>query len=84
MTLDGLLELLHTHSVALQSSTWPRPHGPFSGPALYLDLADTRALIAELTRLTSELAAARASGARRVSDYEVTGAAAPQGSHAAR
>ena len=73
MTLDRLLELLRAHAVALQSSTWPTPHGPSNGPALYLDMDDTLALIAELTRLK-----------RRVSDYEVTGAAAPQGSHAAR
>jgi len=51
MTLDVFLKVLQTHRAALQSSAWPRPHGPSTGPALYLDAADTQALIAELTRL---------------------------------
>ncbi|MGE5245877.1 MAG: hypothetical protein ACM3SQ_16770 [Betaproteobacteria bacterium] len=51
MTLDLFLNLLRAHLAALQSSTWPEPHGPSCGPALYLDAADTRRLIAELTQL---------------------------------
>jgi hypothetical protein len=46
MTLDLLRELLQAHLAALESPMWPRPHGVSSGPALYLDAAETRALIA--------------------------------------
>ena len=55
MKVDALLELLRAHSAVLQSPTWSRNCGPSAGPALYLDLDDTKALIAELTRLKFEL-----------------------------
>jgi hypothetical protein len=55
MTLDLLLKLLRTHLAALQSSAWPRPHGPANGPAFYLDAADTRALITELAGIQRKL-----------------------------
>jgi hypothetical protein len=51
MTLDILLDVLGAHLAALQSSGWPQPSGPSLGPAIYLDEADTQALLAELTRL---------------------------------
>ena len=63
MTLDLLLKLLRTHLVALQSPAWPRPHGVSNGPALYLDAADTRALITELVSIQRKLEAARLEGA---------------------
>lgn len=50
MTIELLLNVLGTHLAALNSSTWSKP-GSSPGPALYLDAADTHALIAELTRL---------------------------------
>jgi hypothetical protein len=55
MTLDLLLKLLRCHSAALQSSAWPRPHGPSKGPALYLDAADTGAPITELAGIQRKL-----------------------------
>ena len=55
MTLDLLLELLRSHLAALRSSGWPHPHGPSNGPALYLDAADTSALITELARIRRKL-----------------------------
>ena len=55
MTLDLLLKLLRSHLAALQSSSWPRPHGPSNGPALYLDAADTNALLTELTGIQRQL-----------------------------
>lgn len=65
MTVDLLLVLLRDLA-ALQSSAWPPCRGPVIGPALYLDRADTQALIAELTRIKEELATTRA--------FHVTGA----------
>jgi hypothetical protein len=55
MTLDLLLKLLRCHLAALQSNAWPRPHGPSNGPALYLDAADTSALITELAGIQRKL-----------------------------
>lgn len=55
MTLDVLLTLLRFHLAALESNEWPTPHGPHSGPALYLDAADTSALITELTAIQRKL-----------------------------
>ncbi len=55
MTLERLLDLLRGHLAALQSPTWPRPHGPSNGPAFYLDVADTSALIAELAGIQRKL-----------------------------
>ena len=63
MTLNLLADLLRGHLAALQSSAWPQPQGASSGPALYLDAAETQALIAELARVQRQLAAARASEA---------------------
>jgi hypothetical protein len=37
-------------------SAWPRPHGPSNGPAIYLDAADTSALITELAGIQRETA----------------------------
>jgi hypothetical protein len=51
MTLDLLLRLLRSHLAALQSTAWPPPHGASNGPALFLDAAETSALIGELTGL---------------------------------
>jgi hypothetical protein len=56
MTLDLLLKLLRYHLAALQSTGWPRPHGPSNGPAIYLDAADTSALITELAGIQRETA----------------------------
>jgi hypothetical protein len=50
MTVDLFIDLLRAHRAALQSSVWPEPHSASSGPALYLDAADTEALIAALTQ----------------------------------
>jgi hypothetical protein len=66
MTLDVLLDMLLTHQTALKSGVWPRPHGPTSGPALFLDEADTRAAILELMRLKREVVEARAWRSRQV------------------
>jgi hypothetical protein len=63
MTLDLLLKLLRTHWVALQSPAWPRPHGVSNGPALYLDAADTSALITELVGIQRKVEAAHLGGA---------------------
>ena len=57
MTLDTFLKILHAHLAALESSAWPVPHNVSNGPALFLDAADTRELIAELTRLAQHPAA---------------------------
>jgi hypothetical protein len=54
MTVDLFIQILHTHLSALESPAWPRPHNLSSGPALFLDVDDTRALIEELTRLKRE------------------------------
>jgi hypothetical protein len=69
MTVDLFLRMLQSHLTALESSLWPAPHGPSNGPALFLDADDTRALIAELTRIrderrTSPSAAGAGSGPR--------------------
>jgi hypothetical protein len=66
MTLDVLLDMLLSHQTALKSGVWPRPHGPASGPALFLDEADTHAAILELMRLKREVIEARAWRARQV------------------
>jgi hypothetical protein len=66
MTLDLLLKLLRSHLAALQSSAWPRPHGPSNGPAFYLDAADTTALLAELTGIQRKLETAGWGGAPMV------------------
>lgn len=50
MTVELFIEVLRSHLAALQSSVWPKPHGASTGPALYLDIADTRALITALTQ----------------------------------
>lgn len=55
MTLDLLLKLLRCHLAALQSNAWTRPHGPSNGPAIYLDAADTSALITELAGIQGKL-----------------------------
>lgn len=59
MTLDVFLRLLQTHLAALQSNAWPEPHDAANGPAFFLDADETRELLAELTRMKTELAAAR-------------------------
>lgn len=51
MKLDQFVDLLRAHLAALQSSAWPKPSGPLTGPALFLDHADTEELIALLERL---------------------------------
>jgi hypothetical protein len=63
MTIDLLLKLLRSHLAALQSSAWPCPYGPSDGPAIYLDAADTKALIKELTNTLCQLETARAGSA---------------------
>jgi hypothetical protein len=60
MTVEVFVEILRCHLAALRSSAWPRPGNSSTGPALYLDEADTQAAITELTRLHDELAEARA------------------------
>ena len=62
MTLDLLLKLLRCHLAALQSTAWPRPHGPSNGPAIYLDAADTSALITELAGIQRKLETAGLGG----------------------
>lgn len=62
MTLERIIDLLRAHEAALRSSEWTRPHGPSAGPALYLDLVDTRGAIAELTRVGQELRHGRSAG----------------------
>ena len=59
MTLDSLLAMLRCHLAALQSAEWPRVDDSSTGPALYLDAADTEAAIRELSRLRAELDAVR-------------------------
>ena len=59
MTLDSLLAMLRCHLAALHSAEWPRVGDSSSGPALYLDAADTQAAIVELSRLRAELDALR-------------------------
>ena len=54
MTLDLFIQILHTHLAALESSAWPKPHNRINGPALFLDIADTKALIDELARVKAE------------------------------
>jgi hypothetical protein len=56
VNLDFLLSQLRTHLAALRSSAWSRG-GEASGPILYLDIADTEAMIAEFTRLKAQRAA---------------------------
>lgn len=73
MNLEALIHLLRVHQVALRSTMWPDPHGPQTGPALYLDLADTQALIDELTRVQSELAAMRVTAAARTAGHAAAG-----------
>lgn len=62
MTLDLLLKLLRCHLAALQSTAWPRPHEPSNGPAIYLDAADTSALITELAGIQRKLETAGLGG----------------------
>jgi hypothetical protein len=57
MTLDVFIRMLQSHLAALNSNEWPQPHGPVNGPAFFLDEEDTRALIAELTRVRDQAAA---------------------------
>jgi hypothetical protein len=57
MTLDVFIKLLRSHLAALQSSAWPEPHDISNGPAIFLDAAETRELLAELDRLSPVAAA---------------------------
>jgi hypothetical protein len=59
MTLDAFIDVLRMHAAGLRSGAWS------SGPALYLDAADTDALLAELVRMRQEL---RRRESARVSD----------------
>ena len=53
MNLELLLAQLRAHLAALRSSAWSR--GPeASGPILFLDIADTEAMVAELMRSRSQ------------------------------
>lgn len=70
MTVDLLLDLLRDLAV-LQSSARLSCRGPVIGPALYLDRADTQALIAELSRIKEELQ--ERAGSRRDSAKDAAG-----------
>ena len=65
MTVDRLLAILQAHDAALQVSAWTQSPTGSPGPALYLDSADTRAAIAELTRLRDRVQALPAPEADR-------------------
>jgi hypothetical protein len=64
MTLDVFLQLLRGHQAALQSSLWSCDAPSPIRPALYLDQAETEAVITELTGLLAEVATLRASSGR--------------------
>jgi hypothetical protein len=56
MTLDVFIRMLQAHLAALRSPFWLHPHDVGNGPALFLDVADTKALLAELIRVRERAA----------------------------